>query len=281
MTTETGNPIFNRTALLLGDETMQRLAATRVIVFGVGGVGSWCAEALIRSGIGHITIVDSDRVSPTNVNRQAMATSCTVNQVKVDAMRARMLQIAPDADVIARQEIFSAGTAHLFDLQQYDYIIDAIDSLSNKMELLVYATSKESSACLGDSRRPTLFSSMGAALKMDPTQVRVSEFWEVDGCPLAAALRRRMRRLKRFPGRKFKCVWSPEVLPNRGTTLYAEPVASTTPRESTADGGADPASHDWNLRKAQINGSVVTITGIMGFTLAGLVMQDIMNSTRR
>lgn len=237
---------FDRVELLLGQPTMERLAAVRVIIFGVGGVGSWCAESLIRSGVGHLTIVDSDCVCISNVGRQAMATTCTVGQPKVDALRDRLLQINPQADIEARQERFCAETAEDFHLEQYDYVIDCIDSLQDKLELILQTT----------SRPAVFFSSMGAALKLDPTQVRVSEFWQVDGCPLAATLRRRMRRQKRFPGRKFQCVWSPEVLPNLGTP-------SDQPRQ-----GAD-------LRKARVNGSLAHITAIYGFTLAGLVMRDV------
>ena len=272
------SPIFNRTELLVGTEAMERLAQTKVIVFGVGGVGSWCAESLVRSGIGHLTMVDSDRVCVTNVNRQSMATSHTVGQVKVAALRERLLQIAPTADVQAVQEIYSAQTAHHFPLQEYDYVIDAIDSLANKLELIVQATDKNLPRAADGQRRPILFSSMGAALKMDPTLVRVSEFWEVDGCPLAATLRRRMRRLHRFPGRKFRCVWSPEVLPNHGQVHTCGTANCLCPKSREADGRADLANHEWCTSKAQINGSVVHITAIMGFTLAGLVMQDLLKS---
>ena len=265
--------IFNRAERLLGAESMQRLSKARVILFGVGGVGSWCAEGLVRSGLGHLTIVDSDRVSPTNINRQAMASTLTIGQVKVNAMRDRLLQIAPEADVQAVQEIYSPQTAELFHLEEYDYVVDAIDSLSCKMELLLHATRRD--LLRADGHYPTLFSSMGAALKMDPMQVRVSEFWKVNGCPLAAMLRRRMRRQHRFPERKFRCVWSPEVLPNRGQALSAEIEASLTHPGMPTDERIDLANHDWNSSKAQVNGSMVHITAIMGFTLSGLILQDI------
>ena len=121
--------IFSRSRRLLGDDVMDRLATARVIVFGVGGVGSWCAEALVRTGIRHLTIVDSDRVSVSNINRQLMATTRTVGQVKVDVLRERLLEINPDAEIDARQQIFTAETADSFHLEEYDYIIDAIDSL--------------------------------------------------------------------------------------------------------------------------------------------------------
>ena len=172
--------IFRRTELLLGDELMERLSSKRVIIFGVGGVGSWCAESLIRSGIRQLTIVDFDRVCVTNINRQLMATTKTVGQVKVDVLRERLLTINPAADITALQQVFTAETADSFDLDGYDYIIDAIDSLKDKSLLIQMA-------CQTKAR---FFSSMGAALKMDPTRIQVTEFWKVQGDPLARALRR-------------------------------------------------------------------------------------------
>ena len=126
MTMAIEDAIFRRSELLLGSEAMQRLAAKRVIIFGVGGVGSWCAESLIRSGIHHLTIVDSDRVCITNINRQLMATTLTVGQVKVDALKERLLSINPSADIITIEKVFNEETADTFDLDSYDYIIDAI-----------------------------------------------------------------------------------------------------------------------------------------------------------
>lgn len=276
------NALFNRTELLVGSEAMERLMAARVIIFGVGGVGSWCAESLIRSGIGHLTVVDSDRVCITNINRQSMATTCTVGRVKVDALRDRLLEMNPEADITAVQEIFSAETADSFRLQDYDYVIDCIDSLKDKLELILRCTQKKD---IPDDTGKNFqlstfnfqfFSSMGAALKMDPTQVRVSEFWKVDGCPLAAVLRRRMRKQKRFPQRKFQCVWSPEVLPNLGEQVRScGTAACMCPKAQNGDGRADLLNHEWCTSKAQINGSLAHITAIYGFTLAGLVMQDI------
>lgn len=272
-----GNPIFNRTELLVGTDTMQRINEARVILFGVGGVGSWCAESLVRSGIRHLTIVDSDRVCVTNINRQLMATSHTVGAVKVDALRDRLLQINPQADICAVQEIYSRDTHDSFHLEHYDYIIDAIDSLSNKLELIVNATDK---TLVHDGRRPVFLSSMGAALKMDPTQIRVTEFWEVNGCPLAAALRRRMRHLHRFPGRKFDCVWSPEVLPNKGQVQGCGTAACLCPKNVANGARPDLDQHEWCSSKAQINGTMAHITAIMGFTLSGLVIQHLSRVTQ-
>ena len=163
--------IFQRTELLFGREKMDEIAGKRVIILGIGGVGSWCAESLIRSGIHHLTIVDSDRVCITNINRQLHATMQTVGEVKTDALKKRLLEINPDAEITAIQKIYSVANHELFDLDSYDYIIDAIDSLGSKVHLIRMATK-----CHGE-----LFSSMGASLKLDPTQIRVAEFWKVQG----------------------------------------------------------------------------------------------------
>ena len=258
--------ILNRTALLVGDAAIERIATARVIVFGVGGVGSWCAESLVRSGIRNLTIVDSDRVCITNVNRQAMATTSTVGRVKVLALRDRLLDINPAAHINAIQEIFSAETAESFHLEQYDYIVDAIDSLKDKLELILRCTKREG---------PLFLSSMGAALKIDPTKIHVSEFWKIDGCPLAATLRRRMRKQKRFPERKFLCVWGPEVLPNLGQHPSCGTHACICPKAPSGDGRADLLNHEWCSSKAQINGSMSHITAIFGFTIAGLIIQHL------
>ncbi len=193
--------MFSRTEMLVGQEAMERLRRTRVIIFGVGGVGSWCAEALVRSGIGYLTLVDPDCVDVTNINRQLPATTATVGRPKVEVLRERFLEINPEADITARQERFTADTAADFHLEDFDYVIDAIDSIDDKVNLILSTTHYP---------LPTLLSSMGAARKTDPLQVRVTEFWKVDGCPLAAKIRKRMRKEQRFPERKFKCVWSPE-----------------------------------------------------------------------
>ena len=232
--------IFRRSELLLGDEAMARIAEKRVILFGVGGVGSWCAESLVRSGIRKLTIVDSDCVAVTNINRQLMATTETVGRVKVDALKERLLTINPSAEITALQQVFTAESASEFCLEDYDYIIDAIDSLKDKALLILMA-------CQTKAR---FFSSMGAALKLDPTKIQVAEFWKVKGDPLARALRNRFKRDKQFPRRKFQCVYSDELLENR---LPIDPD----------DKG---------------NGSIVHITAIFGFMLAGLVVQDAIKS---
>ena len=256
--------LFRRTELLLGEEALQRIAAKRVIIFGVGGVGSWCAESLVRSGIRQLTIVDSDRVCITNINRQLMATTKTVGQVKVEALRERLLAINPHAEITALQQIFTAETAESFDIGSYDYVIDAIDSLKDKALLILMA-------CQADV---TFFSSMGAALKMDPTRIRVAEFWKIKGDPLARALRKRFKRDGQYPKRKFKCIYSDELLNNSGHNGTCGTDHCLCPK--AADGPGNPAllNHEWCSSKAQINGTIAHITAIFGFTLAGLVIQS-------
>ncbi|MCR5643220.1 MAG: tRNA threonylcarbamoyladenosine dehydratase [Prevotella sp.] len=260
--------IFRRSELLLGDEAMARIARKRVIIFGVGGVGSWCAESLVRSGIRQLTIVDSDRVCITNINRQLMATTKTVGQVKVDTLKERLLTINPLAEITALQQIFSEETADSFQLDTYDYIIDAIDSLKDKAALILLA-------CRTQAK---LFSSMGAALKLDPTRIKVTEFWKVQGDPLARALRKKIKGQKQFPKRKFQCVYSDELLTNRGHNATCGTEQCVCPKAKMGPGDPSLLNHEWCSSKAQINGTMAHVTAIFGFTLAGLVLQDITNA---
>jgi tRNA A37 threonylcarbamoyladenosine dehydratase len=274
--------IFRRAELLLGDKTMDSIAQKRVIIFGVGGVGSWCAESLVRSGIRQLTIVDSDRVCITNVNRQLMATMKTVGMVKVDALKERLLSINPKAEVTALQKIFTAETAEEFHLEDYDYIIDAIDSLKDKALLILMATNAPS---FGGSRGgagsagPVFFSSMGAALKLDPTRIKVAEFWKVQGDPLARALRNRFKKEKTFPKHKFQCVYSDELLKNLGQNATCGTEQCMCPKSKNGPGDPSLLNHEWCSSKAQINGTLAHITAIFGFMLAGLVLQDINQKT--
>ena len=262
--------IFRRAELLLGDEAMGRIAEKRVIIFGVGGVGSWCAESLVRSGIKHLTIVDSDRVCITNINRQLMATTKTVGQVKVDALKERLLTINPSAEITALQQIFTAETAESFELDTYDYIIDAIDSLKDKALLILMAC----------QTKAKFFSSMGAALKLDPTKIQVAEFWKVKGDPLARALRNRFKRDKQFPKRKFQCVFSDELLENKGHNATCGTEQCMCPKAKNGPGDPNLLNHEWCSSKAQINGTLAHITAIFGFMLAGLVVQDAVNGNK-
>jgi hesA/moeB/thiF family protein len=252
----------------MGDAPLQRLHDIRVILFGVGGVGSWCAESLVRSGVKHLTIVDSDRVNISNVNRQLMATTQTVGQVKVEVLKERLLSINPEAEITAIQDIYNAENSESFRLNEYDVIIDAIDSLAEKAHLLLTASRTDA----------LLYSSMGAALKMDPTRIQVAEFMKVRGCPLGRALRKKMKHQKVRPAKKFLCVYSDEVLPNLGEADvdgYEPTIAEST---TTQEGREDLLSHNWNERKAQINGTMSHITAMFGFMLAGLIVQHFYKS---
>lgn len=261
--------IFKRAELLVGSDIMDQIASKRVIVMGVGGVGSWCAECLVRSGIRRITIVDSDRVCITNINRQLMATVKSVGRVKVEALKERLLEINPNCEVTALQKIYTEENADEFDLGSYDYIIDAIDSLKDKVSLIMRAC----------RTKAVFYSSMGAALKMDPTKISVAEFWKVRGCPLGAALRRRMKKAKIRPSHKFLCVYSEELLENRGHNETCGTSACMCPKAKQGPGDPSLVNHEWCSSKAQINGTMAHITAIFGFTLAGLVLDDIYRKT--
>ncbi|MBO4955300.1 MAG: ThiF family adenylyltransferase, partial [Muribaculaceae bacterium] len=159
----------SRTERLLGTDALSRLHSARVLVMGIGGVGSWAAEALVRSSVGHITIVDADRIVPSNINRQLMATTKTVGELKVEALRQRLLEINPAADVVAVNQEYNAEAAASLAIDSYDCVIDAIDSVADKA-LLIYEATR---------LKVPLFSSMGAALKSDPSRIRIGKFSEV------------------------------------------------------------------------------------------------------
>lgn len=261
-----GRGIFQRTELLLGKEKMNDISQKKIIIFGIGGVGSWCAESLVRTGIQHLTIVDSDRVCVTNINRQLHATTKTVGQVKTDVLRNRLLEINPNAEITAIQKIYNQDNHDFFNLDQYDYIVDAIDSLSSKIHLIRMATRTNAE----------FFSSMGASLKVDPTRVQVAEFWKVHGCPLGSMLRKKIRQGD-LPAKKFMCVYSNEVLDNKGEGSSCGTDKCLCPKSTIAPGDPELADHEWCSKKAKINGTTAHVTAIFGFTLAGLVIQSIYN----
>lgn len=199
--------MFTRTIQLLSEDGFRALQNARVILFGVGGVGGWCAEALLRTGIGHLTIVDFDKVDTTNLNRQVVATHDNIGQSKVFEMQKRLLSIAPQADIQAIERQYNADTADTFDLAQYDIVVDAIDMVECKALLLYRATQ---AGC-------KVFSSMGAGRKTDPQKIRTAEFWKVQGCPLARALRTKMKKADLLPASKIQCVYSEEISCDQGT----------------------------------------------------------------
>lgn len=255
------NPVLQRMQLLTGTPALKRLGACRVAIFGIGGVGSWAAEALARSGVGHLTLVDNDVVCVTNVNRQLQATVRNVGKAKVDELKARLAEVNPKCRVEAVQKVYDPDTADDFELDRYDYVLDCIDSISCKVDLILRATSSG----------PTLFSSMGAACKLDPTQIQVVSIWDTVGCALARLIRKKLRQ-SGFPG-NFMTVYSPESLPPvESTSVACGTHTCHCPSFVPEDGGEHK---DWCAAKKVINGSAVHITATFGMYLAGLVIQDV------
>lgn len=222
---------LERVEAVLGPDAIAALSRMKVAVFGTGGVGGWCAEGLVRSGVGELTIVDPDRIAASNINRQLMALEGNVGEYKVEVLAERLRAINSSIVLDVRVQRYSAATAADFDLSRYDCVVDAIDSVADKVLLARNALSVETLA---------LFSSMGAAMKTDPTKVRVSPFRKIEGDALARAVRGAFRRTGGIPERDFACVWSPEP-------RYPSP---------------DPSA----------KGSLVQVTAVFGFALVSLVV---------
>jgi tRNA A37 threonylcarbamoyladenosine dehydratase len=255
------NPIYQRMQLLTGTPALRRLNDVRVIVLGLGGVGSWAAEALVRSGVTNLTLVDNDVICITNVNRQLQATTKNVGKAKVDELADRLLTLNPRCRITRFQQVYEPETANLFELGTYDYVLDCIDSISRKVDLIIRSTAAGAK----------LYSSMGAAAKLDPTLIRVASIWETEGCPLARVMRQKLRAAG-FAG-DFKTVFSPEYLaPVEHTNVACGTHTCHCPAYVPADGSEHK---DWCSAKKVINGSAVHITATFGMFLAGLVVQDV------
>lgn len=231
--------MFSRSIALLGEKSMTLLQSKRVILFGIGGVGSWCAETLIRTGLIHLTIVDGDDVQPSNTNRQLPATQTTLGMPKVEALKKRLLEINPEAKIEAVHAMYEGqmddaqrmAKGTIYDFSKYDYVIDAIDSVADKTDLILCATR---------TRGVKIFCSMGAALRFDPTQVTTGELMDIKGDALAKAVRARMKQMNRKPSRKVRCVYSTE-----------------------------------QAQRCETRGSLMQVTAVFGCTLAALVIEDI------
>jgi len=253
---------FHRLELLFGTQCLKNIASVKVIIFGVGGVGSWCAEALVRSGICNLTIVDFDYICVTNINRQLQALSNSVGKVKVDELGRRLREINPDAQINTIQKRYNRDTAAQFNLADYHYVIDAIDSLSSKVELIVNA----------DVAGVTLFSALGAAGKLDPARIKISSIWDSHKCRLGRFVRKRLRR-RGFKG-DFTCVWSDEEFFSIIEKNESDNIGDDD--NDQADNQIDNETDNESLdNKRQVNGSIVHMTAIFGFMLSGLVIQDI------
>lgn len=232
---------FVRTELLLGAEAMDKLKKCRVAVFGVGGVGSYAVEGLARSGVGALDLIDDDTVSESNINRQLIALHSTVGQAKVDIAAARVRDINPHCTVRTYKTFYMPETADRFDFSEYDYVIDAIDTVSGKIGLVMQA--KEANV--------PIISSMGAGNKLDPTAFKVADIYKTAVCPLARVMR---RELKKRGIHQLKVVYSEEE--------------ALTPSE---DNSAEYSSH----KKRQTPGSVAFVPSVAGLILAGEVVKDL------
>ena len=255
------NPKFQRLSLLTGTDVMAALFQTRVLVFGLGGVGSWCAEALVRSGVWSISLIDFDKVEISNINRQIQATMSSIGQWKAEVLSTRLKEINPDCDIKSICAFFSCKnedhghgshghslekTAEAFGIPGANYIIDAIDSLSSKLDLI------ESAARF----KVSLYSSMGMARRLDPTRIRTADIWKSSGCPLAQRVREGLRK-RGFKG-NFTVVYSDEKIPQKGENQLAL---------------------ETNRQGKMVNGSAVPVTASAGMILASLVVRDIVAGT--
>ena len=244
---------FSRTELLLGKEGMERLKKVRVAVFGIGGVGGFTVEALARSGVGSFDLIDDDMVCLTNINRQLIATVKTVGKYKVDIMKERILEINPRAQVEVHPCFYLPDTADRFDFSKYDYVVDAIDTVSAKIDLVLRAQEKQ----------VPIISCMGAGNKLDPTRFEVTDIYKTSVCPLAKVMR---RELKKKGVQKLKVVYSKE--PAR-TPLEDMALSCKT------NCICPPGSEKRCTIKRQIPGSISFVPSVAGLIIAGEVIKDI------
>jgi tRNA A37 threonylcarbamoyladenosine dehydratase len=243
---------FSRTAFLLGTEAMEQLSKARVAVFGIGGVGGFTVEALARSGIGTFDLIDNDKVSLTNINRQIIATRKTIGRYKVDVMKERILDINPDAIVNIYPCFYLPDTAKQFDFSLYSYIVDAVDTVTAKIELVFRAQEKN----------VPIISSMGAGNKLDPTRFEVADIYETSVCPLAKVMR---KELKLRGVKKLKVVYSREQV--------CQPVKYTL--LSCCENGISLPAAINSTGKNQIYGSVSFVPSVAGLIIAGEVIKDL------
>ena len=235
---------FSRTELILGKKAMDKLAHSRVAVFGIGGVGGYTVEALVRSGIGAIDLIDDDKVCLTNINRQIYATTKTVGEYKVDVAKERIAEINPNVVVRTYKTFYTPETAHEFDFTQYDYVVDAIDTVTGKIGLVLQAQ---------EAGTP-IISSMGAGNKLDPTAFEVADIFQTSVCPLAKVMR---KELARRGVKALKVVYSKET----PLTPIEDVEASLKEQENTA--------------KRQVPGSTAFVPSVVGLIIAGEVIKDL------
>lgn len=232
---------FERTSLLIGEEGINKLNNAKVAVFGVGGVGGYVIEALARSGIGSLVIVDKDIVSESNINRQIIATHSTIGRAKVDVMKERILDINPDITVDARKCFYLKDTADQFDFSEYSYVVDAVDTVTAKLEIIMRA--KEAGV--------PVISSMGTGNKLDPTKFRIADIYKTEVCPLAKVMR---YECKKRNIKHLKVLYSPEI-----------PIKEHYKSENIIN----------NDNNRPVPGSIAFVPPTAGLIIAGEVIKDI------
>ncbi len=237
---------FSRTELLIGQAALEKLQNSRVAIFGVGGVGGYVCEALVRSGVGHFDLIDNDTVSLTNINRQIIALHSTIGKLKVDVMKERMLDINPDVDVLVHPCFYLPETADQFDFSNYDYVVDAIDTVTGKIEIIVQA----------DAHQVPVISSMGAGNKLNPAMMEVSDIYKTSVCPLARVMR---RELKKRHIKHCKVVYSKEKAIQPSQASLEKYVADS----------------EENFTKKSIPGSTAFVPSVAGLILASEVIKDL------
>ncbi len=244
---------FSRTELLLGNEAMERLKNSRVAVFGIGGVGGYIVEALVRSGVGEIDLIDDDKVCLTNINRQIIATRSTVGRYKVDVAAERIADINPDVKVHTHKTFYTPETAHEFDFSLYNYVADAIDTVTGKIELVMNA----------DRSGTPIISSMGAGNKLDPSAFEVADIYKTSVCPLARVMR---YELKKRGIKHLKVVYSREK--------------ALTPIDDGATGCktnciCPPGTARKCTQRRQVPGSTAFVPSVVGLIMAGEIIKDL------
>lgn len=244
---------FSRTELLLGKENMERLKNARVAVFGIGGVGGYTVEALARSGVGTLDLIDDDKVCLTNINRQIIATRKTVGQYKVDVAKERILDINPDAVVHTYKTFYMPDTAEQFNFYQYDYVVDAIDTVTGKLTLV-----EEANRC-----HVPIISSMGAGNKMDPTAFQVADITRTSVCPLAKVMRRELKK-RGIPHLKVVYSQEPPMTPIDDMAISCKTGCICPPG----------AERKCTQRRA-IPGSNAFVPSVVGLIIAGEVVKDL------
>ncbi|MDD6347329.1 MAG: tRNA threonylcarbamoyladenosine dehydratase [Lachnospiraceae bacterium] len=248
---------FSRTQLLLGQEGMARLSKKRVAVFGIGGVGGYVCEALVRSGIGAFDLIDDDKVCLTNLNRQIIATRKTVGQYKVEVMRDRMLEINPDAKIDIHKCFFLPENADMFPFHEYDYVVDAVDTVTAKIELILRS----------QKAQVPVISAMGAGNKLDAGRLKIADIYETRVCPLARVMR---RELKKRHVKSLKVVYSDEqpIRPSEDMSISCRTHCICPPG----------AQHKCTERR-DIPGSTAFVPAAAGLLMAGEIVKDLSGMT--